>query len=166
MEGEDLENINAAVRKVSYINSRQFPTPGIRRLHISTAVQYVTRFFSFSSSLFFQLFLLYSFSNFLFPYICFLKSSPVVSISLYLLSQIWGALTQPDILWGVKKTQQISQPDWYIILFSHIDPIPSFSHFSLSISPFLCCHFPFSLMCHFLFAVATGGQFLHFHVMY
>lgn len=44
MEGEDLENINAAVRKVSYINSRQFPTPGIRRLHISTAVQYVQRF--------------------------------------------------------------------------------------------------------------------------
>uniref|UniRef100_A0A3Q0RM00 Calsyntenin 2 n=1 Tax=Amphilophus citrinellus TaxID=61819 RepID=A0A3Q0RM00_AMPCI len=39
MEGEDLENMNAAVRKVSYINSRQFPTPGIRRLHISTAVQ-------------------------------------------------------------------------------------------------------------------------------
>uniref|UniRef100_A0A8C4NTI3 Calsyntenin-2 n=1 Tax=Dicentrarchus labrax TaxID=13489 RepID=A0A8C4NTI3_DICLA len=39
MEGEDLENMNAAVRKVSYINSRQFPTPGIRRLHISTVVQ-------------------------------------------------------------------------------------------------------------------------------
>ncbi|XP_075906018.1 calsyntenin-2-like isoform X2 [Nelusetta ayraudi] len=39
MEGEDLENINAAVRKVSYINSRQFPTPGPRRLHISTSVQ-------------------------------------------------------------------------------------------------------------------------------
>lgn len=44
MEGEDLENMNAAVRKVSYINSRQFPTPGIRRLHISTAVQYVQSF--------------------------------------------------------------------------------------------------------------------------
>uniref|UniRef100_A0A8C5C0F9 Calsyntenin-2 n=1 Tax=Gadus morhua TaxID=8049 RepID=A0A8C5C0F9_GADMO len=39
MEGEDLENINAAVVKVSYINSRQFPTPGIRRVHISTTVQ-------------------------------------------------------------------------------------------------------------------------------
>ncbi|CAL8360495.1 unnamed protein product [Merluccius merluccius] len=39
MEGEDLENINAAVGKVSYINSRQFPTAGIRRLHISTTVQ-------------------------------------------------------------------------------------------------------------------------------
>ncbi|KAI4795647.1 hypothetical protein KUCAC02_029745, partial [Chaenocephalus aceratus] len=41
MEGEDLENMNTAVRKVAYINSRQFPTPGIRRLHISTTVQYV-----------------------------------------------------------------------------------------------------------------------------
>ncbi|KAI4800136.1 hypothetical protein KUCAC02_014985, partial [Chaenocephalus aceratus] len=39
MEGEDLENMNTAVRKVAYINSRQFPTPGIRRLHISTTVQ-------------------------------------------------------------------------------------------------------------------------------
>lgn len=39
MEGDDLENINTAVRKVSYINSRQFPTPGMRRLRISTAVQ-------------------------------------------------------------------------------------------------------------------------------
>uniref|UniRef100_A0A3B5LE79 Calsyntenin-2 n=1 Tax=Xiphophorus couchianus TaxID=32473 RepID=A0A3B5LE79_9TELE len=39
MEGENLENINTAVRKVSYINSRQFPTPGIRRLQISTTVQ-------------------------------------------------------------------------------------------------------------------------------
>lgn len=41
MEGEDLDNMNAAVRKISYINSRQFPTPGARRLHISTSVQYV-----------------------------------------------------------------------------------------------------------------------------
>ncbi|KAK5868259.1 hypothetical protein PBY51_009290 [Eleginops maclovinus] len=39
MEGEDLENMNTAVRKVAYINSRQFPTPGIRRLHLSTTVQ-------------------------------------------------------------------------------------------------------------------------------
>ncbi|KAJ7990579.1 hypothetical protein DPEC_G00301850 [Dallia pectoralis] len=39
MEGEDLENMNAALRKVSYINSRQFPTSGTRRLHISTSVQ-------------------------------------------------------------------------------------------------------------------------------
>ncbi|XP_061774858.1 calsyntenin-2-like [Nerophis ophidion] len=39
MEGEDLENMNTALRKVSYINSRQFPTAGVRHLRISTAVQ-------------------------------------------------------------------------------------------------------------------------------
>ncbi|XP_066565387.1 calsyntenin-2 isoform X1 [Amia ocellicauda] len=39
MEGDDIENINQALRKVSYINSRQFPTPGIRQLKISTSVQ-------------------------------------------------------------------------------------------------------------------------------
>ncbi|XP_064158256.1 calsyntenin-2-like isoform X1 [Anguilla rostrata] len=39
MEGDDLENMNMALKKVAYINSRQFPTPGIRRLRISTSVQ-------------------------------------------------------------------------------------------------------------------------------
>ncbi|XP_035279483.1 calsyntenin-2 [Anguilla anguilla] len=39
MEGDDLDSINAALSKVSYINSRQFPTPGIRRLRIATSVQ-------------------------------------------------------------------------------------------------------------------------------
>ncbi|XP_062872534.1 calsyntenin-2 [Trichomycterus rosablanca] len=39
IEGEDLEQVNAALRKVSYINSRQFPTAGARRVHISTTVQ-------------------------------------------------------------------------------------------------------------------------------
>ncbi|KAJ8389584.1 hypothetical protein AAFF_G00118210 [Aldrovandia affinis] len=39
MEGEDLGSINVALTKVSYINSRQFPTAGIRRLRISTSVQ-------------------------------------------------------------------------------------------------------------------------------
>ncbi|XP_016097976.1 calsyntenin-2-like [Sinocyclocheilus grahami] len=39
MEGEDLEQMKAALRKVSYINSRQFPTKGARHLRISTAVQ-------------------------------------------------------------------------------------------------------------------------------
>ncbi|XP_051963449.1 calsyntenin-2-like [Xyrauchen texanus] len=39
MEGEDLEQMNAALRKVSYINFRQFPTAGARHLRISTAVQ-------------------------------------------------------------------------------------------------------------------------------
>ncbi|KAG5847540.1 hypothetical protein ANANG_G00127160 [Anguilla anguilla] len=39
MEGDDLDSINAALSKVSYINSRQFPTPGIRRLRIATSAQ-------------------------------------------------------------------------------------------------------------------------------
>ncbi|KAA8587674.1 hypothetical protein FQN60_016536 [Etheostoma spectabile] len=39
VEGEDLDSINTAMTKVSYINSRQFPTPGLRRLHITTTVQ-------------------------------------------------------------------------------------------------------------------------------
>ncbi|XP_062848908.1 calsyntenin-2-like [Trichomycterus rosablanca] len=39
MESEDLENINTAVAKVSYINSRQFPTPGLRTLRVSTTIQ-------------------------------------------------------------------------------------------------------------------------------
>ncbi|XP_033838727.1 calsyntenin-2-like [Periophthalmus magnuspinnatus] len=39
VEGEDLDSINTAMTKVSYINSRQFPTPGIRKLHITTTVQ-------------------------------------------------------------------------------------------------------------------------------
>ncbi|MCJ8732067.1 hypothetical protein PDJAM_G00206690 [Pangasius djambal] len=39
MESDDLENINTAMAKVSYINSRQFPTPGLRALHVSTTIQ-------------------------------------------------------------------------------------------------------------------------------
>ncbi|NWW32022.1 CSTN2 protein, partial [Panurus biarmicus] len=39
MEGDDIENINEALRKVSYINSRQFPTAGVRRLKVSSKVQ-------------------------------------------------------------------------------------------------------------------------------
>ena len=39
MEGEDLESVNTAMAKVSYINSRQFPTAGLRQLHITTTVQ-------------------------------------------------------------------------------------------------------------------------------
>uniref|UniRef100_A0A3B5LJ14 Calsyntenin-2 n=1 Tax=Xiphophorus couchianus TaxID=32473 RepID=A0A3B5LJ14_9TELE len=39
VEGGDVDSINTAMIKVSYINSRQFPTPGLRRLHISTSVQ-------------------------------------------------------------------------------------------------------------------------------
>lgn len=41
MEADDLESINTAMTKVSYINSRQFPTPGLRKLHITTTVQWV-----------------------------------------------------------------------------------------------------------------------------
>ncbi|NWI00084.1 CSTN2 protein, partial [Tichodroma muraria] len=39
MEGDDIENINQALRKVSYINSRQFPAAGVRRLKVSSKVQ-------------------------------------------------------------------------------------------------------------------------------
>ncbi|NWU44790.1 CSTN2 protein, partial [Hylia prasina] len=39
MEGDDIENINQALRKVSYINSRQFPTAGVRQLKVSSKVQ-------------------------------------------------------------------------------------------------------------------------------
>nr|XP_030135944.3 calsyntenin-2 isoform X1 [Taeniopygia guttata] len=39
MEGDDVENINQALQKVSYINSRQFPTAGARRLKVSSKVQ-------------------------------------------------------------------------------------------------------------------------------
>ncbi|XP_014725738.1 PREDICTED: calsyntenin-2 [Sturnus vulgaris] len=39
MEGDDIKNINQALRKVSYINSRQFPTAGVRRLKVSSKVQ-------------------------------------------------------------------------------------------------------------------------------
>lgn len=41
MESDDPESINAAMAKVSYINSRQFPTPGLRTLHVSTTIQWV-----------------------------------------------------------------------------------------------------------------------------
>uniref|UniRef100_A0A671QFT8 Calsyntenin-2-like n=1 Tax=Sinocyclocheilus anshuiensis TaxID=1608454 RepID=A0A671QFT8_9TELE len=39
MEADDLESINTAMTKVSYINSRQFPTPGLRKRHITTTDQ-------------------------------------------------------------------------------------------------------------------------------
>ncbi|XP_050833968.1 calsyntenin-2 isoform X2 [Serinus canaria] len=39
MEGDDIENINQALQKISYINSRQFPTAGVRRLKVSSEVQ-------------------------------------------------------------------------------------------------------------------------------
>ncbi|XP_007447035.1 PREDICTED: calsyntenin-2 [Lipotes vexillifer] len=39
MEGDDIGNINRALQKVSYINSRQFPTVGVRHLKVSSKVQ-------------------------------------------------------------------------------------------------------------------------------
>ncbi|XP_076137722.1 calsyntenin-2-like [Alosa pseudoharengus] len=39
MDGEDVQRVSAALRKVSYINSRQFPTAGTRRLRLATSVQ-------------------------------------------------------------------------------------------------------------------------------
>ncbi|KAF6098931.1 calsyntenin 2 [Phyllostomus discolor] len=39
MEGDDIRNINRALQKVSYINSRQFPTAGVRHLRVSSKVQ-------------------------------------------------------------------------------------------------------------------------------
>ncbi|XP_076986377.1 calsyntenin-2 [Tamandua tetradactyla] len=39
MEGDDIERISRALQKVSYINSRQFPAAGVRRLKVSSRVQ-------------------------------------------------------------------------------------------------------------------------------
>ncbi|XP_038678049.1 calsyntenin-1 isoform X4 [Scyliorhinus canicula] len=39
MEGDDIENFDKTMQHVSYLNSRQFPTPGIRRLKITTTVK-------------------------------------------------------------------------------------------------------------------------------
>ncbi|XP_072442215.1 calsyntenin-1 isoform X1 [Chiloscyllium punctatum] len=39
MEGDDIESFDKSMQHVSYLNSRQFPTPGIRRLKISTTVK-------------------------------------------------------------------------------------------------------------------------------
>uniref|UniRef100_W5MIY2 Calsyntenin-1 n=1 Tax=Lepisosteus oculatus TaxID=7918 RepID=W5MIY2_LEPOC len=39
MEGDDIESFDRAMQHVSYLNSRQFPTPGIRRLRVTTTVK-------------------------------------------------------------------------------------------------------------------------------
>uniref|UniRef100_UPI00398F8B2A calsyntenin-1 isoform X4 n=1 Tax=Pristiophorus japonicus TaxID=55135 RepID=UPI00398F8B2A len=39
LEGDDTENFDKSMQHVSYLNSRQFPTPGIRRLKITTIVK-------------------------------------------------------------------------------------------------------------------------------
>jgi hypothetical protein len=41
IEGDNKTNLEVLIRKVGYINSREFPTPGRRNLHISTTVTYV-----------------------------------------------------------------------------------------------------------------------------
>ena len=44
LEGEDVGELDKAMQHVSYLNSRQFPTPGIRRLKITSTVKYVLVF--------------------------------------------------------------------------------------------------------------------------
>ncbi|KAM4702726.1 calsyntenin-1 isoform 2-T2 [Rhinophrynus dorsalis] len=39
LEGDDIEIFDQAMQHISYLNSRQFPTPGIRRLKITTTVK-------------------------------------------------------------------------------------------------------------------------------
>ncbi|XP_064162404.1 calsyntenin-1 isoform X2 [Anguilla rostrata] len=39
LEGDDMESFDKVMQHVSYLNSRQFPTPGIRHLRISTTVK-------------------------------------------------------------------------------------------------------------------------------
>lgn len=41
LEGDDIDRVDKAMQHISYLNSRQFPTPGIRRLKITSAVKYV-----------------------------------------------------------------------------------------------------------------------------
>ncbi|XP_073459633.1 calsyntenin-1 isoform X4 [Aquarana catesbeiana] len=39
LEGDDIDRFDQAMQHISYLNSRQFPTPGIRRLKITTTVK-------------------------------------------------------------------------------------------------------------------------------
>ncbi|XP_066838196.1 calsyntenin-1 isoform X4 [Anser cygnoides] len=39
LEGDDIDRVDKAMQHISYLNSRQFPTPGIRRLKITSAVK-------------------------------------------------------------------------------------------------------------------------------
>ncbi|XP_076132365.1 calsyntenin-1 isoform X4 [Alosa pseudoharengus] len=39
LEGDDIESFEKVMQHISYLNSRQFPTPGIRHLRISTTVK-------------------------------------------------------------------------------------------------------------------------------
>lgn len=44
LEGDDIGELDKAMQHVAYLNSRQFPTPGIRRLRITSTVKYVLIF--------------------------------------------------------------------------------------------------------------------------
>lgn len=39
VEGDDVGAFDKVMQHISYLNSRQFPTPGIRHLRISTTVK-------------------------------------------------------------------------------------------------------------------------------
>uniref|UniRef100_A0A5F8HGM1 Calsyntenin-1 n=1 Tax=Monodelphis domestica TaxID=13616 RepID=A0A5F8HGM1_MONDO len=39
LEGDDIEQFEKAMQHISYLNSRQFPTPGIRRLQITSTIK-------------------------------------------------------------------------------------------------------------------------------
>ena len=39
VEGDDIEAFDKVMQHISYLNSRQFPTPGIRHLRVSTTVK-------------------------------------------------------------------------------------------------------------------------------
>ncbi|XP_070812064.1 calsyntenin-1 isoform X1 [Pituophis catenifer annectens] len=39
LEGDDLERFDKTMQRISYVNSRQFPTPGIRRIKITSTVK-------------------------------------------------------------------------------------------------------------------------------
>nr|XP_056721605.1 calsyntenin-1 isoform X2 [Euleptes europaea] len=39
LEGDDIDQFDKAMQHISYLNSRQFPTPGIRRIKITSAVK-------------------------------------------------------------------------------------------------------------------------------
>lgn len=41
IEGDDIERVDKAMQHISYLNSRQFPTPGIRRLKVTSTVRCV-----------------------------------------------------------------------------------------------------------------------------
>lgn len=39
VEGDDIDAFDKVMQHISYLNSRQFPTPGIRHLRVSTTVK-------------------------------------------------------------------------------------------------------------------------------